>query len=98
MTLHLNNFRIVKPYNTLALDQGGSWSNCEGTLAQAIDDISVDTEIKSKDCTINEDEGYAVNKNEEWLTIITVGSDHPIAQKIHQARQLLNSVYEIAGL
>jgi len=84
--------------NTLALDQGDSYSNCEGTLAQAIDYISVDTGIASKDCTINEDEGYAVNKNEDWLTVITIGSDHPIAQKIHQARQLLNSVYVIAGL
>jgi len=98
MTLHLNHFRIAKPYNTLALDQGGSWLNCEGTLVQAIDDISVDTGIASKDCTINEDQGYAVNKNEDWLTVITIGSDHPIAQKINQARQLLNSVYEIAGL
>jgi len=84
--------------NTLALDQGDSYSNCEGTLAQAIDDISVDTGIASKDCTINEVDGYAVNKNEDWLTVITIGSDHPIAQKIHQVRQLLNSVYVIAGL
>lgn len=98
MTLSLNHFRIVKPYNTLALDQGDSYTTCEGTLAQAIDSIAVDTRIASKDCIINEDEGYAINKTQDWVTIITVETDHPIACAIACARQSLRIVHKIARL
>lgn len=58
------------------------------SLTETIDKTAIDTGIESKDCIINEEKGFAIYKNSDFLTVLTIGNyyDHPIAKMIEDNR------------
>ena len=58
------------------------------SLTETINKTAIDTGIESKDCKINEEKGYAININSDYLTVLTIGGyyDHPIAKMIEDNR------------
>lgn len=102
MNITLNHFNIHKdPYTQLAVGQGDGYSlsDCT-TLEQAIELTQVDTGCKLTDCELHEQEGYAICKNDRYVTVITVGNynDHPVSQKINQLRELTSFLHNITNV
>ncbi len=102
MHITLTHFnRHAEPYELLSLGQSDTFTVNEAqTLEQAIQLTQVDTGCPLNQCTVNEQEGYAVCKNDNYVSIITKGNwnEHPIAQQINQAYKAFNTVHNIAGL
>lgn len=58
------------------------------SLTETIKKTAIDTGIELKNCIINEEQGYAISKDSDYLTVITIGDyyDHPIAKMIQDNR------------
>jgi hypothetical protein len=102
MHITLTHFnRLTELHDQLALGQSDTFTVTEAlTLEQAILYTQVDTGCLLSQCTVNEQEGYAVCKNDNYVSIITKGNwnEHPIARQINQAYKAFNTVHNIAGL
>jgi len=102
MNITLNHFNIHNnPYTQLAVGQGDGYTlNDCTTLSQAIQDTEVDTGCLLTNCELHEQDGYAICKDDNYLSVITVGNsnDHPIAQKINQLRELTSFLHNLGNV
>lgn len=90
MKVTYNHFQINNDNCISAWQSDSSEIRNSKSLSNTIDKLSDDTGIESINCKINEKEGYAINKTDRYLTVITIGeyNDHPIAKSIEQFRSI----------
>ena len=88
MKVTYNHFVITENQSIISDQSDSSEIRNSKSLTETINKMAIDTGIESADCDINEEEGYAINRNNEYLTVITVGDyyDHPIAKMIEDNR------------